>query len=109
MSKACVLDAARLIEFASDDEFLQPCDDFTEFALGKFIQFRSMQEDYDKSGFLSDTLAHDLRLEKILKAPLKDEDTKNHKIIKNFFQKCTDEGKIFKNFVNFKGIRNIFY
>jgi hypothetical protein len=91
ISKVCLLDAARLIEFASDDELLQPCDDFREFALGKLIQFRSMLD--DKSGFLSDTLAHDLRIEKILKAPIKDDDRKSHKIAKNFFQKCASEGE----------------
>lgn len=95
MSKACLLDAARLIEFASDDEVLQPCDDFREFALGKLTQYRSMHEDYDKTGFLSDSLAHHLRLEKILNSPLKEEESKVHTIAKNFFQKCTNEGENF--------------
>lgn len=100
MSKACLLDAARLIEFASDDELLEPCDDFREFALGKLIQYRSMHEDYDKSGFLSDSLAHHLRLEKIFNANLIDDDPKVHKIAKNFFQRCTSEGEKF-----FKGTK----
>lgn len=91
MSKVCLLDAARLIEFATDDEHIRPCDDFREYSLGKLLQYRSMYDEVDKSG-LSDTQAHHLRLIKILKAPIKKEETEVHKIVKNFFQKCTDEG-----------------
>lgn len=50
VSKLCILDSNRLLESATDNKTVKPCDDFKEFSMGKFIKFRALSDRYDQSG-----------------------------------------------------------
>lgn len=57
VTKVCLLDVAHLLESASDQEFIEPCDDFKEFALGKFLTRSSLN---DRSGKTNKKSVHKL-------------------------------------------------
>lgn len=49
-SKICLLDGSRLLDSATDNKSVTPCDDFKEFSMGKFIKYRALHDRYDRSG-----------------------------------------------------------
>lgn len=94
-SKYCLLDSNRLLMAASQNASVKPCDDFKEFSLGTTVKYRALNERYDRIGFFHDIeLQHYERQRKILMEDVKENDIKPLKIAKNFFQKCTNSGKI---------------
>jgi hypothetical protein len=93
-SKMCLLDAKRLINAASTDSDVQPCDDFKEFAIGNFLRHDALHDRYDRIGFLYDTLtAYYTRQRKLLLENIQPNESLITKIVKSFFQKCIDRGK----------------
>lgn len=93
-SKLCLLDANRLLNAGTTNTTVKPCDDFKEFSMGNFINFRALHDRYDRIGFLYDVLAaHHERQRKMLLAPIRDGESFVHKIAKNFFQKCISSGR----------------
>jgi hypothetical protein len=94
LSRSCLLDTFKFIENASDDEFIDPCNNFAEFSLGKLIKFRSLINFQDKSIFsLNSMTENQKRNRKILHVSIADDEWREHKITKNFFQKCIDTCK----------------
>lgn len=95
-SKFCLLDAGRLLEAATSDRQVNPCEDFKEFSMGNFIKYRALHDRYDRVGFLYDVLStHQERQRKALKASIVEGESRVFKIVKNFFQQCVDSGNIF--------------
>lgn len=94
-SKVCLLDSLRLFEYATDDEFIEPCENFTEYSLEKFLKISSVLDPYDKFSFNSLSY-HQKRQRKILRDNIIKDELKVHKIAKNFFQKCIDTSKFDK-------------
>jgi hypothetical protein len=96
LSKSCLLDTLRFLENASEDEFIDPCNNFAEFALGKLIKIRSLINHPEKVIFSFNALTENQkRNRRILKEQIVDDDWREHKITKNFFQKCIDTCKSF--------------
>jgi hypothetical protein len=94
-SKICRLDTSRLLDSSTDQENVEPCDDFKEYSLGKFIRRRREFNDDNESGFLWD-IENTFRAKQknILSVPvMSNEDTKAIKIAKNLFQKCIDRSE----------------
>lgn len=81
-SKACLLDTVRLHQYAGDDDFIKPCDNFMEFSLGKFIKIYPVLD--------TKVSKHRKRQRNVLQAKVKESEIKINKIAKNFFQKCMD-------------------
>lgn len=87
----CLLDEERLLESATSEKSIKPCQNFKEFSVGKFIKFRSI---HDRSGFLFDSLAsHRSRQRELLLVPIDENEERISKVAKNFFQKCTDSSE----------------
>lgn len=95
LSESCLLDSLRLLENASDDdEFIDPCNNFAEFSLGKLLKIRSLIQEKVGNVFSFNSLTENQkRNRRILKAAIVDDDWREHKITKNFFQKCIDTCK----------------
>lgn len=92
-SKECLLDANRIVDAATQQWSVKPCDDFREFSMGNFIKLRALHDRYDRVGFLFDVLAlHYERQRKAFAEPITDGDPRAFKIVKNFFRKCIDSG-----------------
>lgn len=95
-TKECLLDSGRLLETATRQWSVNPCDDFKEFSMGDFVKYRALHDRYDRVGFLYDMLSlHTERQRKTLIAPIKENDSRVFKIVKNFFQKCVDSGNVY--------------
>lgn len=93
-TKVCLLDSLRLLEYASDDELIEPCENFTKYSLGNFLHISSVLDPFDKFSFNS-LSHHRKRQRKMLHATINEDELKGHKIAKNFFKKCIDTSKYF--------------
>lgn len=90
-TKECLLDANRLVDAATRQWSVKPCEDFREFSMGNFIKLKALHDRYDRVGFLFDVLAlHYERQRKAFAEPIAESDPRAFKIVKNFFQKCID-------------------
>ena len=88
-TKICLLDAQTLIEDASYNKSIHPCDDFNEFSCGTFLQDRALNERYESIGLERDLeLTNDEKMHKVLKQTVNENDGKAVKIVKNVYQKC---------------------
>jgi hypothetical protein len=93
--KYCLLDTNELVYAATQNENVDPCVDFKEFALGSFIKFRAVNDRYSYNGFQLDMQnAHHHRQKIVLQAEIDEEnDTRIFKVMKDFYQKCVDASK----------------
>ena len=88
-SKICLIDADTLIENASYNKSVLPCDDFNEFCCGTFLQDRALNERYESIGLKRELeVKNDEKMHRVLKQAVNEKDGKAVKIIKNFYQNC---------------------
>lgn len=104
ITKVCLLDSLRLFEYATDDEFIEPCENFTEYSLEKFLKINSVLDDKFSFNSLS---YHQKRQRKMLHAEINEDELKGHKIAKNFFQKCIDTSKFDQKLRELRNFSNL--
>lgn len=94
-TKICLRDSQRLLLQATQNDTVEPCDDFEEFSMGQFKKFAALNERYSYIGLAGDLQTLDWERErKVLAAKIKDTDIRPFKIAKNFYQKCVNSGNI---------------
>jgi hypothetical protein len=93
-SKYCALDTNELVYAATQNNSIDPCVDFKEFAVGTYIKFRALNDRYRYNGFQADLQhSHRHRQKIVVEAEIDEEnDTRVFKVMKNFYQKCVDAG-----------------
>ena len=92
-TRICLRDAQLLLLAATQNKTVQPCDDFKEFSMGRFIELGARNDRYSNVGFTNDvTLLDWERTRKVLAATVKDNDIRPFKIAKNYYQKCVSSG-----------------
>ena len=93
-TKLCLRDAQRLRLAATQNKTIEPCEDFIEFSMGRFIELGALNERYATIGFIPEVdLLHWERQRKVLAAIINKNDIKPFKIAKNYFLKCVNSGK----------------
>ena len=91
----CLLDSQRLLLAATHNRTIKPCDDFREFAVGRFIKLGALDDRKESIGFYNDVLAQYYeRIRKVLAAIIDESDIRPLKIAKNFSRKCVNSGEI---------------
>ena len=94
-TKLCLRDAQRLLLAATQNNTIEPCEDFAEFAMGRFIELAARNERYMFAGFYADHFSvYKERLRKVVAAKIKKNDIIPFKIAKNYYQNCINSGKI---------------
>lgn len=93
-SKQCLVDSEILFLAASQNESVNPCDDFKEFTLGNFIKYRALNDRYQYRGLQADL--DDIFREKLRK--VMNEKTENNiprvfRILKNYFANCVSSSE----------------
>lgn len=92
-TKVCMRDSDRLIYSASHD-LVNPCDDFSAFAMGEFRKHRVPSERYAKLGFQNEIDTQYLDKQKRVLQGSSDADAPTViKVVKNLFKKCIDSSK----------------
>lgn len=93
-SKYCLLDNDRLIYSASHNSTLvDPCEDFKTFAMGEFFKHRVLNDRYAYIGFNGEVQGRLFERQRIvLKQRVTQTDLNIFKIIKSYFQNCTNSG-----------------
>lgn len=93
-TKYCILDNDRLIYSASQNSTLvNPCEDFKTFALGEFFKHRVLNDRYAYIGFNAEVQSRLLERQRIvLKKPVTETDPIIFKLVKSYFQNCTNSG-----------------
>lgn len=96
--KNCALDTNELMYAATQNESVDPCVDFKEFALGTYLKFRAVNDRDQYNGFQFEILKANWHHKKtVLQAEINEEkDTRVFKVMKQFYQKCVDAGKFSK-------------
>ncbi|XP_065215808.1 neprilysin-2 isoform X2 [Planococcus citri] len=77
------------------DTTVDPCDDFYQFACGKFLKETQVPE--DKTSVTTFSVISDLlmdQLKMIITEPISDYDIKPYKLAKNLYKACMDRNKI---------------
>lgn len=93
-SKYCLLDADRIISAASLSSSVNPCDDFKSFAAGEFFKYRVPNDSYGFNGFQNDVRrAFKEKQRAVLKEPVRPDEPRMFKVLKKYFQQCTDLGR----------------
>lgn len=91
----CLRDAQRLLLAATQDNSTEPCENFPEFAMGRFIELAALHDRYETTGFENDMIMRGWeRHRKVLAARIINKDIRPFKIAKNFYQNCLNSGKI---------------
>ena len=94
-TKLCLRDAQLLRLAATQNKTIEPCEDFAEFSMGRFIELGAINERYGHTGFIIDVeLLNWERLRKVLAARINENDIRPFKIAKNYYQNCINSGNI---------------
>ena len=98
-----MLDSGRLIYAAShNSSSIDPCQDFAKFSMGEFLEHRVLHERYKSIGFDNDVKrVFEEKQRKVLNKAVQPDDETIFKVIKSFFKKCTNSGKISRFLLNF--------
>ena len=90
-TKLCLRDAQRLRLAATQNKTIEPCNDFAEFSMGRFIELAARNDRYELVGFKIDViLLHLERQRKVLAARINENDIRPFKIAKNYYQNCVN-------------------
>ena len=93
-TKLCLRDAQRLRLAATQNKTIEPCEDFAEFSMGRFIELGALNERYEFLGFDSEVeLLYWERQRKVLATRVKKNDIRPFKIAKNYYQNCVNSGE----------------
>lgn len=94
-TKICLRDSQYLLLSATQNKTIEPCEDFKEFSMGRFIKLGALDDRKESIGFFTDIYALDWeRIRKVLAAKITKHDIRPLKIAKNYFRKCVNSGKI---------------
>lgn len=92
-SEVCRDDANRLLKYIYPTASTDPCLDFTQLVCGKFFTQANHDDRYLFVGFDRDWRSSALKLiHEALVEPVQAGDEKAIRVVKNFYQKCIDEG-----------------
>lgn len=95
LNKVCVQDAKRFIAHASYKNDTDPCANFKEFACGHFLEYRATNDRYDYIGFDNDYIRqYEHRIKRFLRDTIEVNEPKIIKLMKRYYQKCVDPGKL---------------
>lgn len=91
----CMADSGRLIyEADHDSNKTSPCDDFKTFAMGEFYEHRVLNDRFGAIGFALEAGLQFLEKQKrMLLKPIAQSELKMSKIIKKWFQQCTNNSE----------------
>lgn len=93
-SKLCLDDANQLLKYLYTNLSVDPCLDFGQLVCGKFFNEVRHDDRYLFVGFDRDWRLSALKLiHEALIEPKKENEEKAIKVVKNFYQKCIDEGE----------------
>ena len=93
-NKYCLLDANRLLVAATQNESIQPCDNFLEFTMGEFIKLGALHDRYSFLGFQGEVKhKHRERQRRVVAAPIKHNDIRPLKVAKNYFKNCVNSSE----------------
>lgn len=90
-TKFCLKDTDILLKAATLDASVDPCQDFKNFSVGEFIEYRVPNDRYGFNGFSND-VSRNLYEKKrvVLKEKIRENEPNVFKSLKRFFKKCTD-------------------
>lgn len=105
-TKVCLSDAKRLLLAATQNKSIEPCADFKEFSMGRFIKLGALDDRKETIGFINDIYALDWeRIRKVLAARINENDNRPLKVAKNYYRMCVNSGQSYSVFIY---IDNIF-
>lgn len=92
----CVKAAAQIV--SSIDENVDPCEDFNQFANGRFIKDTTDETEDDESRSLYDTVTESVnkKVVSLLSEPIKDNEWKPYRLAKTFYSSCLSQSVIVK-------------
>ncbi|CAO1402932.1 unnamed protein product [Diamesa hyperborea] len=93
-STVCILDSERSFNYASQSNQSNPCLDMKEFACGNYFQRKT---DNQNDGFeIELETLYFQQLEEVLKLEIEEEEPIVIKVVKKYFEKCTDPNYVRK-------------
>ena len=94
-TKICLRDSQYLLLSATQNKTIEPCNDFKEFSLGRFIKLAALDDRKESVGFFTDIYASDWeRIRKVLAAKITNYDIRPLKVAKNYYRRCVNSSKI---------------
>lgn len=98
LTPGCVHAASKMLE--QMDSSVEPCDDFYNFACGKFVEDTIIPDDkvsVNAFSVISDKLQEQLRT--IITAPIGDNEIEPFKMVKKLYVACMNKSKFLKLFI----------
>lgn len=95
-SHGCVKTAAQIIDFA--DESIDPCEDFYQFANGRYINEISAETEDDERNGITKTVSDlmNKRVGALLSEPVQPDEWKPIRLAKHFYKSCLNQPIIVK-------------